>query len=96
MPNYKKYLSIKFESIYGKLKLVTPEKRWNEQVKEVVVILSASRSGSSVIFNALFLTSNCGIKMVLFFISMVLSKSANFKLRKSLTSMYLPKALSGS
>ena len=53
MPNYKKYLSIKFESIYGKLKLVTPEKRWNEQVKEVVVILSASRSGSSVIFNAL-------------------------------------------
>lgn len=53
MDDLKSELVRKIESVYAKLNLIEPEQFWNEQVKQIIVILSASRSGSSVIFNAL-------------------------------------------
>lgn len=41
------------ESVHRSLRLLDGTKDWNERVKSVVVILSASRSGSSLIFKVL-------------------------------------------
>lgn len=52
MPERSEFAAVN-EGIYSAMRLVPCEDRWNHEVQRVIVILSSSRSGSSLLFNAL-------------------------------------------